>query len=96
MQDGTPCHTAKAVTNYLHSHNVEVLEWPGNRPDRNPVENIWEGMKDSVSKIFPTTKQQLTERLLQVSHYDQRLIQLVQWEIKSMPRRIQALKKGKG
>jgi hypothetical protein len=46
MQDGAPYLTAKAAMNYLYSHSVEVLEWPGNSPDMNPVENIWEGMKD--------------------------------------------------
>jgi transposase len=68
---------------YLLSHNVKMLEWPGNSPDMNPVENIWEEMKNCVSKTFSTTKQQLTERLLQVWHHDQRLIQVVQRE--SMP-----------
>jgi hypothetical protein len=34
MQDGVPCHT------------VEVLEWPRNRPDMNPIEKIWKEMKD--------------------------------------------------
>jgi hypothetical protein len=28
MQDGAPCHTAKAVINHLYGHNVKVLEWP--------------------------------------------------------------------
>jgi hypothetical protein len=96
-QDGAPCHTAKAAKmNYLHGHNVEVLGWPGNSPDMNPDENIWEEMKDSVSKTFSTTKQQLTERLLQVCYHDQRLIWLAQREVESMSRRIQALIKAKG
>jgi hypothetical protein len=42
MQAGAPCRTAKAVMNYLQSNNVEVLVWPGNSSNMNPVENIWE------------------------------------------------------
>jgi transposase len=96
MHDGAPCHTAKSLTNYLHSYNVEVLEWPGNSPDMNTVKNIWEEMEDSVSNTFSTTKQQFTERSLQAWQHDQIPIQLVQREIESMSRRIQALIKGKG
>jgi transposase len=95
-EDEAPFHTAKHVMNYLHSHNVRVLEWPGSSSYMNPVENIWKEMKDHVSRTFYTTKQQLTGRLLQVWHHDHRLIQLVQREIESMPWHIQALMNAKG
>ncbi len=41
MQDGAPCHTARAVMNYLRERNVTVLDWPGNSPDMNPIETLW-------------------------------------------------------
>ena len=48
MHDGAPCHTAKVVKTFLRRHRVDVLEWPGNSPDLNPIENCWAIMKNKV------------------------------------------------
>ena len=45
MHDSTPCHTAKKVTRFLEQQQINVLEWPGNSPDLNPIENCWQKMK---------------------------------------------------
>ena len=39
MQDGAPAHRSKIVTKFLEDNNIRVLEWPGNSPDVNPIEN---------------------------------------------------------
>ena len=33
MHDGAPAHKSKIVTKVPKSHNIHVLEWPGNSPD---------------------------------------------------------------
>ena len=40
MQDGTPLHQSKSVTDFL-KNKISVLEWAGNSPDINPIENLW-------------------------------------------------------
>ena len=40
MHDGAPCHRSKIVKNYLEDKNVDVLSWPGNSLDFNPIENL--------------------------------------------------------
>ena len=38
MQDGAPCHRAKIVTQFLKTQKMNILDWPGNSPDPNPME----------------------------------------------------------
>jgi len=68
IQDGAPCHTAKRVLNFLTQHNIRLLDWPGNSPDLNPIENFWRILKRRVSTRKPTTKRALIESILQVWH----------------------------
>ena len=50
MQDGAPCHRSKVEKNFLDNNNIDLLEWPGNSPDLNPIENLWTDMKNKMSK----------------------------------------------
>jgi DDE superfamily endonuclease len=40
QQDNALCHTAKKVKAWLARNKLNVLEWPGNSPDLNPIENV--------------------------------------------------------
>ena len=51
MQDGAPCHTAKSIMTWLADSKVPVLEWVGNLPDCNPIENLWRGLKKEVNNL---------------------------------------------
>ncbi|KAJ4434263.1 hypothetical protein ANN_22815 [Periplaneta americana] len=58
MHDSAPCDKANKVTKLLSDNKIRVLEWPGNSPDLNPIENIWELMKS-----MPLGKSWITEGL---------------------------------
>ena len=45
LQDGAPCHRARAVKDWLAVKDMNVMDWPGNSPDLNPIENMWNWMK---------------------------------------------------
>jgi transposase len=47
LQDGAPCHTSKLVMGKLKEmkKQFQVMDWPGNSPDLNPIENCWSYMK---------------------------------------------------
>lgn len=56
QQDGAPCHTAKSVISYLEKKKLPVLDWPGNSPDMNPIENVWAVLKNQLSTRNITNK----------------------------------------
>ena len=45
LQDGAPCHTSKRLKTYLATKPFQIIDWPGNSPDLNPIENLWNFMK---------------------------------------------------
>ena len=44
---------------FLSKEAPEVIEWPSNSPDVNPVENLWSIIKRRVEKRKPTNHQEL-------------------------------------
>jgi transposase len=48
--DNASYHTSRAVVTWLKAHDrILLLYLPARRPDLNPVEKIWEGLKEAVS-----------------------------------------------
>ncbi|GFS95995.1 transposable element Tcb2 transposase [Trichonephila clavipes] len=96
MQDGALCHTARSIKAFLAEQNICLLDWPGNSPDMNPIENISELMKREVAKDVITNKTQLLGRIIHVWNHDPQIQETVQSCIDSMHRRIEAVIAAKG
>ena len=96
MQDSAPCHTARKITDYFSDIGMELLPWPGNSPDMNPIEGIWHTLKAKVNTIVSTNKRELIERIIAVWHHEPEIPELIAKYIAGMPGRVKALLKSKG
>ena len=57
QQDNVPYHKAKMVQDWFeeHSHEFEVLTWPSNSPDLNPVKHLWDVLDKQVQSMETLT-----------------------------------------
>ena len=53
MQDGASNHTSQWNDDIFREFDTQLLRWPGNSPDLNPIEHIWCLLKDRVAKRRP-------------------------------------------
>ena len=95
MHDGAPCHKSKVVQQFLNSQHINVLDWPGNSPDLNPIENLWALLKTKVSQRQPSCLEEMRKVIKEVWVHElspDYYLNLVN----SMQRRLQEVIKNKG
>ena len=89
-------HTAKLVKNYYDENNVDVLDWPPQSPDLNPIEQIWAIMKQELytQKSFPKNKNELVESFFTI--WNNLKPKLLENLSDSIPERLEKVIKAKG
>ena len=95
FQDDAPCRTAKLCKDWFQEHDISVMDWPGNSPDLNLIENLWSRLKRLVSAKRPANRERLIEATIECWFHvitNEHLHALVE----SMPRRCQAVIDARG
>jgi transposase len=89
QQDNDPKHTSKVVKRYLEYKDVNVLHWPAQSPDLNPIENLW----SILDKMAKDRRPQNEEQLFQILDETWKSIPInyLRNLVESMPRRCQAV-----
>ena len=65
MEDGSKVHLRKARLPRLQ-HGVHGFKWPPSSPDLNPIEKVWQWMKEELKKLpFVPKNQEVMCRELQ-------------------------------
>jgi len=89
QQDNDPKHTSRVAKEFLKENVPEVLDWPSNSPDLNPIENLWSIVKTRVERRMPKNCRELelfmTEEWANISQ------DILMNLVNSMPKRCQAI-----
>src|SRR6185312_12407098 len=61
QQDNDPKHTSHVARAFLSENFPEVMDWPSNSPDLNPIENLWAIVKRNVEMRMPKNLSELEQ-----------------------------------
>jgi DNA-directed RNA polymerase subunit F len=86
QQDNAPIHTARFSKAFFDQKKMQIIEWPANSPDLNPIENIWGMMKMEIAKLTPNTKEELKSMVEQT--YEQMSLDVIRNTIDALPGRL--------
>ena len=63
QQDNDPKHTSRSTQNFMINEGINWWPTPPESPDLNPIEKLWNELKDHVSDV--RTKQELIDGILE-------------------------------
>lgn len=96
QQDNDPKHTSKLAQKWFIDNHVNLLPWPSQSPDLNPIEHVWHQLKLRLS-LYPTRATSIRELWNRCEvEWAKFTPELCQRYISSMPARVQAVIEAKG
>ena len=93
QQDNDPKHTSAIIKSYFQRNNINVLPWPSQSPDMNPIEHLWGYLKTRVAERLPSNITQLKSIIKQ--EWEAISKELCKKLVNSMERCVEALFKEK-
>lgn len=96
QQDNASCHTSRMTKDYLNDVGLNVMKWPAMSPDLNPIEHVWQQLKKRLYKQRYTIKNKADLKAAISTIWEQFPLESVRSLIKSMPRRLDAVRRVNG
>ena len=87
QQDNAPLHWTDDIMRWFEEKGIELLQWPSNSPDLNPIENIWGWIKAEVKRENPKTMKQLRNSLQK--NWERIDLNFIKPYVESLPRRFE-------
>ena len=84
-------HTAKVARDFLNLKKVELLPWPPQSPDLNPIEELWSIVESGLRKHKPGPSNIRELEKMVIEEWESIPEELYRSLISSMPSRIQAV-----
>jgi hypothetical protein len=96
QHDNDPKHTSKKAQKYLSNKEFEVLDWPSQSPDLNPIEHVWRQLKLAI--FLRTDKASSLDEVFNIvkEEWDKFPLANLHKLVDSMPDRIQEVIAAKG
>lgn len=94
QQDNAPCHKAKHTLDFFENNSINLLKWPAQSPDLNPIENLWSFMKHELKKNNIKSKKDLANKVKQI--WENIPNEYIKSLYKSIPKRIEEVLRAKG
>ena len=89
QQDNDPKHTAHIIRNYFNNQSIDVLDWPAQSADLNPIENLWSILDIKCKNRKPQSEEELFNILQEA--WNALTVQELTDLVDSMPRRCAAV-----
>ena len=95
-RDNDPKHTCKKAKQWFQDHEYQVMDWPAQSPDINPIEHFGHHLKRILAEyeIPPKGILELWDRVEE--EWNKIPSEVCQNPIESMPRHVEAVIKAKG
>jgi ketohexokinase/beta-glucosidase len=94
IQDSAPGHASTETRAFIAAQGLRPIYWPSQSPDLNPIEAIWDKIKDWINDRLPSNDRDLTYlelRQLVQGAWDSITPEQLHHEIAKMPGKCRAV-----
>ena len=96
QQDNNSKHTSHLTHNWLETNKINILAWPPQSPDLNPIEHLWQHLKKKLAE-YETEPHGILKLWDRVEvEWNKIPVDICTNLIENMPRRIAEVLKVKG